>query len=83
MLANLTQKTVAKDILLKKNHFLVNKGYKKTVMRKTNKRNNKAGTYTFDIKKKGKFIYLYMVPLPQSQISCHKFYNNMFLACTT
>lgn len=78
MLANLTQKTVAKDILLKKNHFLVNKGYKKTVMRKINKRNNKVGTYTFDVKK-FKFIYLYMVPLPQSQISCH---NNIFLACT-
>lgn len=59
MLANLTQKTVAKDILLKKIHFLVNKGYKKTVMRKTNKRNNKAGTYTFDIKKKAS-LYIYI-----------------------
>lgn len=54
MLANLTQKTVAKDILLKK-----------------------EDTYTFELKKL-KFIYLYMVPLPQSQISCHKFYNNIF-----
>lgn len=28
-------------------------------MRKTNKRNNKAGTYTFDIKKRQVYIFIY------------------------